>query len=457
MLDKALKKMSDFSGDGRETAKAGALSDAEVHAAVLRVSASKSFSASPRLQDFLRYVCSQSLDGKADSLRAKTIAYHVYQRDADDPTSANVVRVEARRLRRLLDDYYEDEGRNDPVSITIDKGGYGPRFERRASVTEYPSDTEPASRTQSRKLRHLTLLAVAVGVVTSGIAVWMFWPASDTAPHDVAARLEREALMDQSPAALEAANMANQARGLIWPVFDVERQRIATEMFRTAINSDPNAAGAYSGIAQTLASQALMSIQGERHDAFLAEAQEMSERALDLAPTDAWSQSAAGWVAFVAGDFAEAMRHSERAVSLSPDDGNVLDFYGVVAILTGSPELGVDAGSRERARTGTNTRFANLNILGAALFHTGEYEAAAKAFEDGNASGGPLSAPGVIYLAATYQALDRREDGKRLLTLLEESWPNIPVEAVLRRMHADAAQASDVIDRLVDLGWQNQR
>ncbi|WP_299666602.1 hypothetical protein [uncultured Ruegeria sp.] len=128
------------------------------------------------------------------------------------------------------------------------------------------------------------------------------------------------------------------------------------------------------------------------------------------------------------------MRLSERAVSLAPNDGNVLDFYGVGAILSGNPELGVSAGSRERKRTGPNTRFAYLNILGVAHFHTGVFEAAAPAFEEGNSGGGPLFAPGIIYLAAKRQAMCQPDEGKRLLDLLEESWPQFSVEAVLLRL-----------------------
>lgn len=83
----------------------------------------------------------------------------------------------------------------------------------------------------------------------------------------------------------------------------------------------------------------------------------------------------------------------------------------------------------------------------------GKFEAAALAIEEGNASGGPLSAPGLVYLAATYQALGRVEDGQRLVRLLEKSWPNFPVEKGLLRLHRDRKTAHEVIDRLTALGW----
>ncbi|WP_170765485.1 tetratricopeptide repeat protein [Ruegeria lacuscaerulensis] len=435
---------------------ATSLTQSEMRAAVRRVSDSHTLSTSPKLKDFLSFVVEETIQGRQDGLLAKTIALHVYKRDADDPTSANVVRVEAGRLRRLLEDYYEDEGAADDTRIHIDKGGYAPRFERRIKTDETldaQASTEAWPRRSSFSVRTLPLAILAL-ICIAVTALYVLWPREPRSlSNSDKTRLEREALMEQSPAALEAANLTDQARGLIWPIFDFERQRLTTELFRTAIVADPNAAGAYAGAAQTLASLALLSLSGPQHDAFLAEAQQMAEQALAIAPSDAWSQSAAGWVRFVAGDHDEAMRLSERAVSLAPNDGNVLDFYGVVAILSGKPDLGLTAGNRERRRTGPNTRFAYLNILGAAYFHTGDFEAAAAAFEEGNSGGGPLSAPGIIYLAATRQALGQSDEGKRLLALLEESWPQFPVEAVLLRLHKEEAAANEVLDRLRSLGW----
>ncbi|MGR3662925.1 MAG: hypothetical protein ACU0CA_17350, partial [Paracoccaceae bacterium] len=58
-------------------------------------------------------------------IRGKTIAMDVYGRH---PTSSgkseNVVRVDAHRLRRSLKEYYTAEGKDDPVQIWVDSGGY---------------------------------------------------------------------------------------------------------------------------------------------------------------------------------------------------------------------------------------------------------------------------------------------------------------------------------------------
>ncbi|WP_299988050.1 hypothetical protein [uncultured Ruegeria sp.] len=83
-----------------------------------------------------------------------------------------------------------------------------------------------------------------------------------------------------------------------------------------------------------------------------------------------------------------------------------------------------------------------------AHFHTGVFEAAVPAFEEGNSGGGPLFAPGIIYLAAKRQAMCQPDEGKRLLDLLEESWPQFSVEAVLLRLHKEEAFANEVLDHL---------
>jgi TolB-like protein len=60
----------------------------------------------------------------------------VFGRPADYDAGADpVVRVEARRLRRKLAEYYAGDGSEDPIEICLPKGGYLPTFETRASTT----------------------------------------------------------------------------------------------------------------------------------------------------------------------------------------------------------------------------------------------------------------------------------------------------------------------------------
>ena len=432
--------------------------ESERRAAVANVLKSKTFSTSPRLCSFLQYVTEEAILGRAESIRAKSIAHIVYERTSvDEMTSANVVRVEARRLRRLLEDYYENEGSKELIRIHIDKGGYAPRFEQRdtdlnASSNEGLAGAKAPPAELAKNVRPGTIAAVVAALLILFTVLYQGKESPEPAEPKFA-RLEREALMERSPAALEAENLVAQGRGLIFPLFDTRRQRLTLELFRAAIEVDENSAGAHTGAAQTLATLALLSFEGEQHDAYLQEARLLLERALTLAPTDTWTQSTAGWVAFVGRDYDNAMRYSERAFSLAPDDGNVMDFYGVVAIFMGEFEKAEAAADRGRKRTGANTRFANLNILAAARYYQGEFAEAARLIEENNTTGGPLSALGVVYLAATYEALGRQQDGQRMIKLLQESWPSFPVEKVLRRLHKDEERALEILDRMRALNW----
>ncbi len=95
-----------------------------------RTVTSAEFVASGRLKDFLRFVVEEALAGRADHLKAYTIAVEVFGRDPRhfDPQTDPVVRMEAGKLRRRLERYYLGVGRGDPLRIAIPKGSYAPTF-----------------------------------------------------------------------------------------------------------------------------------------------------------------------------------------------------------------------------------------------------------------------------------------------------------------------------------------
>jgi TolB-like protein len=108
-----------------------------VRKALERILASAAFVASDRLKGFLRFVVEETLAGRADRLKAYTIALEVLGRDDSfDPQTDPVVRMEAGKLRRRLERYYLSAGQDDPVRIEIPKGGYVPTFSGQADADE---------------------------------------------------------------------------------------------------------------------------------------------------------------------------------------------------------------------------------------------------------------------------------------------------------------------------------
>lgn len=96
-----------------------------------RILASRFFTSSPRLSQFLRHVVAHSLEGDLADLKEVSIGMAVFGKSPSyDPKEEPIVRVEARRLRTRLDQYYADAGATDPIRIHLPKGGYQARFER---------------------------------------------------------------------------------------------------------------------------------------------------------------------------------------------------------------------------------------------------------------------------------------------------------------------------------------
>ena len=107
--------------------------DAErVRAQLDRILASAAFADAERASRFLRFIVERKLEGRAGEIKEFVIAVEVLGRTATfDSKCDPIVRVEAGRLRGRLNCYYEDEGEEDCVLISLPKGRYVPEFSER--------------------------------------------------------------------------------------------------------------------------------------------------------------------------------------------------------------------------------------------------------------------------------------------------------------------------------------
>ncbi|MFN4143862.1 hypothetical protein [Aestuariivirga sp.] len=111
----------------------------EVVEALQRINASRDFDATDRSRRLLDYLVTEALDGRGNRIKAYAIATEVLGRATSfDPQRDPIVRIEAARLRRVLEHYYLTEGRNDRVIIDIPKGAYTPRFALASSLSMTP-------------------------------------------------------------------------------------------------------------------------------------------------------------------------------------------------------------------------------------------------------------------------------------------------------------------------------
>jgi hypothetical protein len=100
------------------------------------------FDKAARLERFFRYVCDQHFAGRAEHIKEYSIALEALGRPATfDPKKDSIVRVEAHRLRKRLEQFYREEGSSHPVQVVIPNGQYRPVFVVNEPIEERPLKT----------------------------------------------------------------------------------------------------------------------------------------------------------------------------------------------------------------------------------------------------------------------------------------------------------------------------
>lgn len=110
--------------------------NAEIELAELEtVLASRTFARSPNLIKMLRFIGNEVLNGRHDTIKEYIIGVEALGRPPEfDPKQDSVVRVEAFRLRKKLEQYYKTEGAGHPITISLQAGNYIPQFHRRGEA-----------------------------------------------------------------------------------------------------------------------------------------------------------------------------------------------------------------------------------------------------------------------------------------------------------------------------------
>jgi hypothetical protein len=104
----------------------GADADA-IRGHVARVTSSELFVGAERLCRFLRFTVESKLNGREADVKEYTLGREVFDRgETYDPRLDPIVRVEARRLRSRLAEYYGGPGRDESLRLEYPKGSYVP-------------------------------------------------------------------------------------------------------------------------------------------------------------------------------------------------------------------------------------------------------------------------------------------------------------------------------------------
>jgi eukaryotic-like serine/threonine-protein kinase len=177
-----------------------ALSTDAILSELEKILASPGFIHSDRMVRFLRFTVGQTLKGHASELKETVLGMEVFDRPSSfDPRTDTIVRVEARRLRSKLKEFYEGEGCGDSVRIDFPKGSYVPTFSwangqgtvpepsTESGLESFDSDSSAkppakvASLTQ-RRLRAALAPALALLAVSVGITLWLTRSAPPSQP-----------------------------------------------------------------------------------------------------------------------------------------------------------------------------------------------------------------------------------------------------------------------------------
>jgi hypothetical protein len=157
-----------------------AVAPSAVRSQLDRVLGHEIFVRSERLSRFLQYVVIETLAGRGAELKEHVLAAELYRkRTGTEAGDDSTVRVDARRLRDKLREYYV-EFPHDPVIISLPKGGYTPTFElNQAALARrpvlIPIAEQPYRRTLGGFPRGWMIGGAVLGVLAaSGIAFWAF-------------------------------------------------------------------------------------------------------------------------------------------------------------------------------------------------------------------------------------------------------------------------------------------
>jgi Tol biopolymer transport system component len=149
---------------------------------------SAEFRQSARMRRFLGFVVECAMRGETDHLKETVIGVEVFDRPPGyDPKLEPIVRTEAHRLREKLRKYYQFEGADSAVTISLPKGGYAPLFEFRPVVVRHnpevisfpaPELVERPAGARSRGPLWLFLCAAAACIA----ALVVLWPSRKPGP-----------------------------------------------------------------------------------------------------------------------------------------------------------------------------------------------------------------------------------------------------------------------------------
>jgi hypothetical protein len=151
-----------------------------------RIASSPRFKRAGQLRAFLTYICTRALTDTPEDIPESEIAVSVLKRRGDfNPNEDNIVRVQARQLRRKLQEYFENEGSGEELVLTIPKGSYLPEFLPRPAVIAEVMPAETLTPHEPRRSNPAVILLSGLLVFVLIALVFVYRSAAPAAtPHN---------------------------------------------------------------------------------------------------------------------------------------------------------------------------------------------------------------------------------------------------------------------------------
>jgi hypothetical protein len=169
-----------------------------------RLLANPYFSHSRRFPSFLRFIVSQTLSGRTDLLKERTLGIEVFGKNANyDTANDPIVRVTAAEIRKRIAQYYQEPAHEHELRLSLPPGSYVPKFdpphslraqEPRSTLLTAQGEAESATAATTALSTEHHLVATsasakrgwAVPVLTAVVLLliaaggWAWWQSSQT-------------------------------------------------------------------------------------------------------------------------------------------------------------------------------------------------------------------------------------------------------------------------------------
>jgi Tol biopolymer transport system component len=169
-------------GDRFENASSPSANEA-VRLQLAKITASQQFSGAPSLGRFLTFIVEETLNGRGAQIKEYLIGVDVFERgEAFDPRIDPIVRVQAGKLRKRLQDFYGRDGASDEIVIDLPKGSYLPLIRERTTIKppQMAAADALSQKSSPPSARFWKAGAVAFGILTLASGALRFIPRADS-------------------------------------------------------------------------------------------------------------------------------------------------------------------------------------------------------------------------------------------------------------------------------------